>query len=630
MCGIAGSVWWDGRDDRGAVAAMTRALAHRGPDAEGIMKAGEAVFGHRRLSIIDTAAAANQPMEDPESGLILVYNGEIYNFHDIRAELQALGETFRTRSDTEVLLKSFARWGEAAVGRFNGMFAFALWDPARKRLVLARDRLGKKPLFFRHTADGIVFASELKGLRLHPAIPDAIDPLALGQFLSFNYVLGDRCILAGVEKLPPGHLLVVEPGKPAVAQSYWDLATAFRTKTLLRRESDAIEAIGALVDDAVRLRLVSDVPLGAFLSGGLDSAGIVESMVRAGGASVDAFTIAFTEKNFSELAEARHTADVLSVRHHAETVAAQSATMLADMVRFADEPFADTSMIPVFHLSAFARRQVTVALSGDGGDELFGGYVTYTADRLHRAARFLPNILARAGLSLANSVMPPSFGKVGFDYKLKQFLGGQHLSSEQAHMWWRTIFGEAEKLALVRPECRAAIMAVDPFESVRPHFEAVAGCHYLDSAMYVDLKTWLPDDILVKTDRMSMAHGLEVRAPLLDYRLVELAASLPPQWKLKGLTKKYLFRKVLAAKLPPAIVNRPKAGFNAPVSHWLNGELEALARTATLEGRLTDWLDRAGIERLWADHSSRRRDHGYRLFGLACLGLWLDQPCPMG
>jgi len=631
MCGIAGSLWWDGRDDGVNVAAMAAAIAHRGPDADGLIRSGIATLAHRRLAIIDRSATANQPLTDPDSGLVVVFNGEIYNYRDLRRELEAAGVRFTTHSDTEVLVKAFARWGPTAVERMNGMFAFALWDPAARRLLLGRDRLGKKPLFFWRNDDGLVFASELKGLQRHPMVPTAIDPLAIGQFLAMNYVLGDRSILAGVEKLPPGHLMAVEPGRPAIARPYWDLAAHFRTKTSLRSVDEAAEAVGALLDDAVRLRMVADVPLGVFLSGGLDSAAIAEAMVRCRpGEAVEAFTIAFAEKGFSELPEACHTAHALGLAHASETVAADAPGLLAELVRLADEPFADTSMIPVWHMARLARRQVTVALSGDGGDEIFAGYSTYVADRLHGMSRWLPAPLARAGGRLAEAMLPPGFGKVGFDYKLKQFLAGHPLSFERAHLSWRGIFTPAEIARLVRPEHRAAVLAADPFAAALGHFDAVRGCHALDRAIYVDIKTWLADDILVKVDRMTMAHGLETRAPLLDHRLVELAASLPADWKLKGFDKKHVFKRLLARRLPAAILARPKAGFNAPVARWLTAELRPLAESVLAGPALAEWLDPAVVARLWAEHLGARRDHGYRLFGLVCLGLWLDRHALIG
>lgn len=625
MCGIAGSIRWDGADDRAAVGAMTRALAHRGPDAERVVVSGPATLGHRRLAVIDVGHAADQPMQDEASGCWIVLNGEIYNYRDLRRELTADGCGFRTQSDTEVLLQGLVRHGPAFLGRLIGMFALAFWNPQRRELMLARDRLGKKPLYVQHGANAVLFASELSALRRHPLASNRLDPSALGHFAALGYTLTDRCVFAGVDKLPPAHFALIREGESFAPRSYWDLAAAFRTKARYRSADEAAEALGVLLDDAIRLRLVADVPLGAFLSGGVDSAAVVESMARLGNpGQIKTYTIDFDHQTFSEADAAAETARVLGVGNDARAADVDAPDSLVRAVGFCDEPFADTSMIPFFHLSAFARESVTVALGGDGGDELFAGYVTYVADRLQRFGRIVPSGIASLLRRGTDAVIRPRFGKVGFDYKLRQFLAGVALPPERAHYSWRTLFGDAERGELFRREHQLAAEA-DPFRSHAPHFAAVADCHWLDQAQYVDIKTWLVDDILVKADRMSMAHALEVRSPLLDHRLVEFAAALPPGWKLNGLRTKWLFRRYLRRRLPPAILGRPKTGFSAPVSHWLVGRMRALARAATESPALREWIDPVAIDRLWSEHENRRRDHGYRLFALVALGLWLDK-----
>lgn len=622
MCGIAGCVRWDGADAQGEVAAMTTALAHRGPDAGRVEAFGPAVFGHRRLSIIDVDEVANQPMIDAESGMAIIFNGEIYNFREIRRKLEANGVSFRTRGDTEVLLKAFVRWGAGCLEQLVGMFAFAVWDPSRRRLTLCRDRLGKKPLHYVVRREGIVFASELPALRCHPWAGDAIDPAALGQYLSLGYTLGARSFLAKVKRLPAAHILEVTADDP-IPQSrrYWDLAPHYRDKSRFSSIGQASEAVGALLDDAVRLRLVSDVPLGAFLSGGLDSALIVEAMARLGDGAVKGFTMGFDVRGFSEVPEAEATARQLGVDHHIRVVGGNDATDLEAIVAAAGEPFADTSMVPVHRLAAFAREGVTVALSGDGGDELFAGYVTYSADKLHRATRWLPTWASRAA-GAALGLLPPSQAKVGWDYKARQFLAGHALPFERAHYSWRTLFSETAKRTLVHPDRRDAVCRSDPFDDFAAHFAEVEGCHDLDRAMYVDIKTWLVDDILVKVDRMTMATSLESRAPLLDHRLVELAASLPVEWKMKGFDKKHILKCMARDRLGPEILRRRKQGFNAPVATWLRTSLCELGRDATLSPAMSEWLDRRVVERLWAEHLAGRADHGFRLFALTCLGLW--------
>ncbi|MGE5505887.1 MAG: asparagine synthase (glutamine-hydrolyzing) [Actinomycetota bacterium] len=626
MCGIAGSLRFDGLDDALAVRRMADALAHRGPDAEGLARFGPALLAHRRLSVIDTATAANQPMALEEAGLAIVFNGEIYNYRDLRRDLEARGHRFHTASDTEVLLAAWATWGADCLARLVGMFAFAVWNGRDGTLTLARDRLGKKPLFFALRPQGLAFASELKALRRHPLAGAEISARALGQFLSFGYVLGDDCILDGVAKLGPGETLTVTADGRSTRGSYWDLAAHFRAKRKFANRRAATEELGALIDEAVAARLVSDVPLGAFLSGGIDSATVVESMARAGSAErVETFTIGFAEQGFSEAEAAAHTAGCLGVHNRGETVDAAMAASLPAIVHAADEPFADTSMIPVWFLAQFARRHVTVCLSGDGGDEAFGGYVTYAADRIHHLTSWLPRWSTRAASGFLDRWVPPGRGKVSWDYKARQFLAGHALPFERAHVFWRTLFHGPERAAVVRADRHAAVLGPDPFDALAHHFEAVRGCHYIDQAMYVDIKTWLVDDILVKVDRMTMAHALEARAPLLDHRIVEFAAALPADWKLSGLTTKKILKDAAVRRLPRAVVDRPKSGFGSPVGHWLNGELMELGRDVTTAGPLLDWCDKAAVERLWHEHRTRRADHGFRLFALTCLGLWLGQ-----
>lgn len=604
---------------------MTCAIAHRGPDAEGVVDTPHA-FGHRRLAVIDLSPDANQPMWDTRRELLIVYNGELYNFRELRQTLQGDGIRFRTSSDTEVILEAYRRWGVECLTRFNGMFAFGLWDERRQSLLLARDRTGEKPLFYQPLADGVVFASELNALRLHPKVSRALDPAALGQFLTFNYVLAPSCLQAGVRKLEPAHYLLVERGRTPAPVCYWDLAPHFRQKRRFASEAEASEALLAVLDQAVSRRLVSDVPLGAFLSGGVDSSAIVASMAANGGGHHETFSIGFSEDTYDERAFARTAAAAIGVtRHHEQVVSADMAEALPVIVRAADEPMADTSIIPVYYLARFARQHVTVCLSGDGGDETLGGYETYRADRLWHAARWVPGPLTRTAQHIVDRWLPVSFDKVGLDYKMRQFLRGQALPFARAHASWRLIFDAAEREQLVRPEHHRAVLGPDPFAVFERRHAEVRDCHYLDQAMYTDIKTWLADDILVKVDRMTMAHGLEARAPMLDHEFVEFAASLAPDLKVRGATTKYLLKRSQEGRVPASLVHRRKQGFNAPVSHWFAGPLQELGRAATAPRVLGEWLEPAAVERLWDEHSARRADHGFKLFGLVCLGLWMQQ-----
>jgi asparagine synthase (glutamine-hydrolysing) len=625
VCGIAGALDWGRPPDAAVVERMTRRLERRGPDAERVVARGPAVLGHRRLAVIAPTPEGLQPMSDHSGRFWIVFNGEIYNYRELRADLGRDGAVFRTATDTEVILEAYKKWDVGCLEHFNGMFAFALWDEVARRLVLARDRLGEKPLYYQTLADGLAFASGLKALRLHPAVSRAIDPAALGDFLSLNYVLGSRSIAAGVQKLPPGHFLLATRAGVGRPTRYWDLARHFHAKRTFAREADAAAELDALLQDAVRLRLVSDVPLGAFLSGGIDSGTVVGAMsrLRPGGPN-RTFTVGFAHDSYDEVPEARQTARHFQTDHTEERVEVDVARTLPEILAEVDEPFADTSIVPTWVLARFARRHVTVCLSGDGSDEIFAGYPTYAADRLRHLSAWMPRPLTRAAAVLVDAVVPVSFAKVSLDYRLRQFLRGHALSPEAAHYSWRVILDPVSKAALLRPEHRGAVCGHDPVETFLAHAREVSDCHYLDNAMYVDIKTWLADDILVKVDQATMAHALEARPPFLDHRVVELAASLPPELKMKGFRQKYLLKRSQAAHLPAALLERKKQGFNAPVSSWLEGPLHELGRSATETPRMKEWFDPAAVERLWTEHRARKRDWGLALFGLTCLGLWWE------
>jgi asparagine synthase (glutamine-hydrolysing) len=629
MCGIAGQLSWSHPPDAEAVAAMTAHLVHRGPDGTGQVERGAVSLGHRRLAIIDLDPASDQPLTDSSGSHWIVFNGEIYNYRELRSRLEREGGRFRSHGDTEVIVEAYRLWGDRFVEELDGMFAFALWDEPRQRLLLARDRAGEKPLYFQVVSgsgtapDGLLFASELGALRIHPRAAREIDPTALGQFISLGYSLGERTLIAGIRRLPPAHLMVVERGRPVSSRCYWDLAPRFRTKIPRTGVAEAAEELGRRIDAAVESRLVADVPLGAFLSGGIDSSTVVEAMRRVRPVPAPrAFSIGFHEDSFDELPAARAVARDLEVDLASRYVGVDAARALEHLVAVQGEPFADTSIVPFYFLARFAREQVTVCLSGDGGDELFAGYPTYRADRLRHRTRWIPGGVTATAGRLFERLGPTTHSKVGFDYKLRQFLSGHRLDARRAHHHWRVLFAPEQKRALLRPQYREAA-ADDGFGVFSAFHDEVEDCHYLDQAMYVDIKTWLVDDILFKVDRATMAHSLEARAPFLDPRVVELAASLPVDWKLRAGASKYLLRRVARDRLPRAVLRRPKRGFNAPVSNWLAGDLEPFARAAMADGPLFDWVERDAVERLWREHRSRDADHGLRLFTLLCLALWM-------
>lgn len=622
MCGITGKLSWDSPPTPQLIQRMNDALIHRGPDAEGIHISGPLGLGHRRLSIIDLSDAGNQPMVDTSSLFWLVFNGEIYNYQAIKAELQSLGVTFRTRTDTEVILEAYKQWGTDCLQRFNGMFAFALWDEPQQRLFLARDRLGEKPLFYYPLPDGgIIFASELKSLLKDETIPQQINLKAISHYLSLGYLLTAESIIQGVKKLAAAHYILVARDRTTYEVCYWDLAASFRNKISLS-EAEAAEALNELLEDSVRLRMLADVPLGAFLSGGLDSSSIVSAMCRVGNpANHRTFSIGFSEESYSELPEARLLANFLRINHTEQIVSSSAAELLPEIVWHADEPFADTSIIPMYFLAQLARQYVTVCLSGDGADEIFAGYETYVADRLHHATRWLPQWLTSMLERTARSLVPTSFNKVSFDYKLKQFLAGyKYRDLSKAHYSWRTLFSEPEKVAAA-PALKSILNISNPCLIFQEYWQELEGCHYLDQAMYVDIKTWLVDDILVKVDRSTMAHSLEARTPFLDHRLVEFAASLPVSMKLKGFRKKNLLKRSQAAHLPKTTLKRPKKGFNAPISCWLVGDTRNQF-FSYLHENLTIF-DRHFMRELLDSHVSGKQDNSFKILAAINLNLFM-------
>lgn len=624
MCGLAGWLSWKESFDPKAFASMVRRLNHRGPDDEGILQHGPMLLGHQRLSIIDLSDKAHQPMADHSGRYWVVLNGEIYNFKALRRELEQKGAQFRTQSDTEVVLEAYKAWGEACLQAFNGMFALALWDEAEQKLFLARDRMGEKPLFYLELEDGLAFASELPALLQHPACKREVDTGALGHYLMLGYNTGENTLVRNIRRLPAASSLVVQKGRAPKLATYWDLAAHVLNKRSFASVRQAAGELRDVIDDSVKLRLVGDVPLGAFLSGGLDSSTVVASMAQhMPREQIKSFTMGFAQNTFDETEHAAAVAKHLGVTH-AQTKITPAASMLEKcLMTAAVDPLADTSIVPTFLLAQFARQHVTVALSGDGGDECFAGYKTYVANRLHAALQPMPSWLWRCVSAAVDRFLPVKFHKVGFDYSLRQFLRGMLLSPWRAHYSWRTLFTHDELHEIVQPEWVASIEAHDPFAEFEKHFTAVTKADFLNQALYVDMKTWLVDDVLVKVDRATMAHGLESRAPFLDHRVVEFAASLPSDYKLNGFTGKYILKESQKDRLPAHILHRRKEGFNAPFAHWFTDELKDFAYAELKNPALTALLRPSTIDKIWKDHQDRVRDNGFKLLNLVCLSLWL-------
>jgi asparagine synthase (glutamine-hydrolysing) len=609
MCGIAGFVSLSGRPpDPERLAAMVGTLRHRGPDDVGHQVCGPAAIGAARLSIIDVAGG-HQPIA-VEGGITVAQNGEIYNYVELREELTRAGRRSATACDTEVIGHLYALDGTAGFRRMRGMFAVAVWDAPRQRLVLARDRVGKKPLYYLRRRDEILFGSETKAILAAIDEPPPVNHRALLNFLTFGYVAGRDAIFDGMRRLTPGSVLTIDLRTGAVDEEpFWQWP---RAAAAPRSKEEAVEAIRAELTDAVRIRLRSDVPLGAFLSGGMDSAAVLALMTRLSAAPVKTFTIGFGDSHYDELDEARETAAHFGASHHEQIVTPDGIAVAEKLAVHYDEPFADASAIPTYYVSELARRHVTVCLSGDGGDELFAGYTPY-ADALARVAS--PAVDAwRAVIETGARLVP-------VHARGKGRLSTLGLGPEAWFVWRRTVFPHYLLEAVASPDVLAAAPC--------PERQAVADVRGLDGALLSRLQQWdqrhyLPDDILVKVDRASMAHSLEARCPLLDHRVIELAAALPSSWHGDSATTKRLFREVIRPWVPAAVLERPKRGFGVPLRRWFEEGLVRWARDILLDPRSTarGWTTVRGVNALLDQHERGSRDHAKRIWALVALELW--------
>jgi asparagine synthase (glutamine-hydrolysing) len=622
MCGIAGELRLTSgeRPSPRRVRAMCDVMVHRGPDSFGEFAHGEVALGMRRLAIVDVAGG-QQPLGNEDGSVQVVCNGEIYNAPALARDLEARGHTLRTRSDVEVIAHLYEEHGVDVAERLDGMFAFALWDAKAHRLVLGRDRVGIKPLYVTRLGDRLVWGSEAKCL-LAAGLDPQLDPQALHDYLTLGYVAGPASIFAGVQQLPPGHVLVAEPAKEPVSRRYWSLEGHVAGRAA-RSEAEWEAELLATLRGAVQSHLMADVPLGVFLSGGLDSGSIVALMHELGVHPIRTFTIGFEEKSFSELDEARQVATRYGTEHHELIVRPDAISLLPRLVRSFDEPFADSSAIPVFHVSELARRHVTVVLSGEGGDEVLAGYETYRARRVAAIYARLPQAIGRRLVPAVVRQLPVSHAKVSFDYKAKRFVTGAYLPPAAGHLWWKTILDEDAKAALYRDGAVGGGPTVRLFEDLFAEGDG----DELDRLQYVDTKLYLPADILVKVDRMSMQHSLEARVPFLDRAMLELSRRMPSRMRLRGLTTKYLLRRAMAERLPPAVLHAKKRGFNVPMPAWLAGGLRDYTRDVLSPDRVRrQGLFRpAAVERLVADHLSRRVDYSRAIWTLLVLSVWQDE-----
>ncbi|MBI1401789.1 MAG: amidotransferase 1, exosortase A system-associated [Porphyrobacter sp.] len=620
MCGIAGIFHAETPKpvDPVRVERMCDALAHRGPDGSGVWTDHGIGLGHRRLSIIDIAGSP-QPMHSADGRAVIVFNGEIYNFRELRRELEQAGFTFRTSGDTEVILAAWQKWGPDCLARLDGMFAFALFDLGKRQLFLARDRFGVKPLFLAHLSDGsIAFASELKGLLAHPLLRRRVNPQALEAYMAWGYVPDSHSILAGVEKLPAGHFLLLDQGRaPGAPRRWWDIDFTAREKG---SEADLSAQLVHLMREGVRSRMVADVPLGAFLSGGVDSSGVVALMSEASAAPVQTCSIGFDVAAYDETSYAREVAARFGADHAERIVATDDFAAIDALAAMFDEPFADASALPTWRVCQLARERVTVALSGDGADEAFAGYRRQVFHHHEERARAV----------LPASLRAPLFGTLGRAWpkadwaprplRAKATLLALAESGEEGYARGLSVTLPAARRALYSDSFAASLAGFRAEDELIALMRSAPGRSGLDRAQYADLKFWLPGDILTKVDRTSMAVSLEAREPLLDHRLVEFAARLPERMRVRGATGKFLLKKSLERYLPQDVLYRPKQGFVTPIAEWLRGPLADAAR-GIARGSLaqTGFFDPESIAALAEAHIAGRADHSRTLWQLVML-----------
>jgi asparagine synthase (glutamine-hydrolysing) len=627
VCGISGifDITGERTIARDLVQRMNDRIAHRGPDGDGLHIEPGVALGHRRLAIIDVSGG-QQPLYNEDGSVAVVFNGEIYNFQELTPELEALGHRFHTRSDTEVIVHAWEAWGEDCVRRFNGMFALALWDRNRRCLFLARDRLGKKPLYYSPLPDGrLAFASELKALLVHPGVPRGIDPRAVEEYFAFGYVPDPRSILSGVHKLPPATTLLVERDRPLPQpRQYWDLRFEPRANGT---EADVCAELVTRLRSSVRSRLISEVPLGAFLSGGVDSSAVVAQMADFIPEGVQTCSIAFDDPAFDESSYAARVAERYGTRHFVRQVDVDDFALLEKLANVYDEPFADSSAIPTYRVCQLARERVTVALSGDGGDEDFGGYRRYKWHVYEdRVRRLLPLVLRRPLFGVLGRLYPKLDWAPRF-LRAKSTLQALARDSVEGYLHSVSILSDEMRSRLLSTALHRELQGYRAIDVFRRHAQAQEFRDPLSLAEYLDFKTYLPGDILVKVDRASMAHSLEVRVPMLDYQFVEWTATLDPGLKLKGSAGKYILKKAMEPYLPDDLLRRPKMGFAVPIARWFRGPLREPLRADLLQGPLAEcgFFDMDYVRCLVDDHQSGRREHSAPLWSLLMFSRYLRQ-----
>ena len=622
MCGIVGLVRSDGSDvDQGLLERMCNAIRHRGPDDDGFYVNGPIGLGMRRLSIIDVKGG-QQPIHNQDQTAWIVYNGEIYNYRELREKLEKLGHTFYTNSDTEAIIQAYERYGPDCPKHLRGMFAFAIWDERTKELLLARDRVGKKPLLYAQVNGQFVFGSEFSALLLHPDLSRDVDLHALDHYLSFMCVPAPMTAYQAIRKLEPGHTLRWKNGT-LTTERYWQ--PDFSKKIAISEEEAGERAI-EILRDSVRVRLMSEVPLGAFLSGGIDSSAVVALMSEVSSEPVKTFSIGFEEQDFSELHHARRVAEHVGAEHHEFIVRPDALEVLPLLVEHYGEPFADSSAIPTYYVARETRKHVTVALNGDGGDESFAGYERYAAMRLAEAYNRLPGVL-RGSLEPAIGLIPTSEQKRSRVRDAKRFLRAASLQKVDRYLRWVSVFDRNAKAELYSEGFKNETANGHASGLIAPWFGNANGSGIVDAAQLADIMTYLPNDLLVKVDIATMAVSLEARSPFLDHHVIEFAASLPERMKLRGLTTKYLLKRVLKKLLPPENLTRRKMGFGVPIGHWFRGKLQPFLRETLLSQKALNrgLFSPQSVKQMVESHTSSERDYSHQLWTLLMLELWFER-----
>lgn len=621
MCGICGiyNFQLENSISQDILTRMTNILSHRGPDDEGFFVDGSVGLGHRRLSIIDLNTG-QQPMFNEDKSVCIVFNGEIYNFRELQRGLISKGHKFRTHSDTECIVHGYEELGTEIVAKLRGMFSFAIWDSRNKRLLIARDRLGKKPLYYYLDSKRIIFASEIKAILQDPSVPREVELTSLSDYLSLLYVPAPKTIYKDIFKLPPGHYMLVNPEGISIKQ-YWDIQ--FDDINGLP-EHKLVEILYEKMTDATRVRLISDVPLGAFLSGGIDSSTVVALMTQLSNNGVTTASIGFQEKGFDELQHSRNFSQRFQTRHHEYVVKPNAVEILPKLVWHLDEPHADSSAIPTFYVSKMARQQVTVALSGDGGDENFAGYTRrYYYDRLENKIRsWIPQFIRRPVFGILSSIYPKA-DWLPRSLRAKILFSNLAISPERGFFNTMIAIPDSIKLTILSDSVKDELKDYDTFHIFQHHFGKCNSKDPLTKVQYVDMKTFMVDDILMKVDKMSMANSLEVRCPLLDQELVEFIATIPSNMKLKGWESKYILKQTMRKHLPQDLLRRPKHGFEIPANEWLRTDLQQFAYDAIFSSKIqNDFFEMKFVKRIWNAHQKGVRDWSAPLWALMVFGIW--------